>query len=221
MDIEYLLSDDTDEEGQQGREEGDEGRGGVWGEQEALEGGRVGRRREPRVFQIRACPFDSSSDRSFKKDYRFTKQVFYRLCDMVADELRRSTRRSEALSVPAQVALSLNLLGRNAKQRDSARMAGCDQATVSRTLVNFVDAVCAHASRFVCWPKESERRRISRSIFDRYRLPNIVGFIDGTHVRIIAPTDNESDYVNRKNAHSINVGLLCDDNLKFRNQDST
>lgn len=30
------------------------------------------------------------------------------------------------------------------------------------------------------------------------QFPNVVGAIDGTHVRIIAPTEFEASYVNRK-----------------------
>ena len=38
--------------------------------------------------------------------------------------------------------------------------------------------------------------------------PNIIGCIDGTHVRIQAPSTNEHEYVNRKNFHSINVQVI-------------
>ena len=36
-------------------------------------------------------------------------------------------------------------------------------------------------------------------------LEHVIGCIDCTHVKIIAPTDYEHEYVNRKNQHSINV----------------
>ncbi|KAK0141461.1 putative nuclease HARBI1 [Merluccius polli] len=41
-------------------------------------------------------------------------------------------------------------------------------------------------------------------------LPNVLGCIDGTHVPITAPSENEGDYVNRKSFHSINVQIICD-----------
>ncbi|KIH54372.1 hypothetical protein ANCDUO_15483, partial [Ancylostoma duodenale] len=170
----------------------------------------------PRRFKSRSLPFEVSSDSEFKKDFRFTKGVFYRICEMVADDMRHETSRGQALSVPQQVAMCLNLLGRNTKQRDSARMAGCDQGTVSRTLARFVNAMCARAGTVIFWPTDEERRRIRKKIFDSYHLPNIAGFIDGSHIRILGPRENESDYVNRKDYHSINVGAVCDDKLIFR-----
>ncbi len=47
--------------------------------------------------------------------------------------------------------------------------------------------------------------------------PSVVAVIDETHVRIIALSENEDAYVNRKRYHSINVqvfGLL----VHFRNK---
>ncbi|KAI7799399.1 putative nuclease HARBI1 [Triplophysa rosa] len=41
-------------------------------------------------------------------------------------------------------------------------------------------------------------------------FPNVIGCIDGTHIPIIAPSQNEADYVNRKSIQSINVQIICD-----------
>lgn len=46
-------------------------------------------------------------------------------------------------------------------------------------------------------------------------FPGVVGAIDGTQVRIIAPTVNEETYVNRKGIHSINVQVVFDANYKI------
>ena len=42
------------------------------------------------------------------------------------------------------------------------------------------------------------------------QFPNIIACVDGTHIKIIAPSHNEWEYVNRKGFHSINVQLMCD-----------
>ncbi|KYN21843.1 PREDICTED: putative nuclease HARBI1 [Trachymyrmex cornetzi] len=41
-------------------------------------------------------------------------------------------------------------------------------------------------------------------------FPNIIGAIDGTHIKIRAPTEDSNSYVNRKGFHSINLQLICD-----------
>ncbi|XP_033754693.1 putative nuclease HARBI1 [Pecten maximus] len=48
-------------------------------------------------------------------------------------------------------------------------------------------------------------------------FPGVVGCIDGTQIRIQAPTQNEPTFVNRKGYHSINVQAICDEKKKLTN----
>ncbi|XP_015524878.2 putative nuclease HARBI1 [Neodiprion lecontei] len=41
-------------------------------------------------------------------------------------------------------------------------------------------------------------------------FPKVIGAIDGTHIRINAPKEDQRDYVNRKGYHSIHLQLVCD-----------
>ncbi|EYC42772.1 hypothetical protein Y032_0519g2837 [Ancylostoma ceylanicum] len=106
---------------------------------------------------------------------------------MVVDNMKHETSRGYALGVQQLVAMCFNLLARSTKQRNSAGTAGCDQETVSSTLVRFVDAIRAKAGTAIYWPSDAERRRVRKRIFDSYHLHNIVGFIDGSHIRILGP----------------------------------
>ncbi|XP_048251815.1 putative nuclease HARBI1, partial [Haliotis rufescens] len=49
-----------------------------------------------------------------------------------------------------------------------------------------------------------------KEFYNISRFPGVIGCIDGTHVRIQAPSDNEPAFVNRKGYHSINVQAVCD-----------
>ena len=170
----------------------------------------------PRIFRDRSCPFETLPDPEFRRTFRFSRPVFYELCGMLKSDLQHISIRSSALTVAQQVAACLNLLGRNAMQEDIARLTGCSQPTVSRAVRTFLDAVVKRAPHFIYWPSSNEQKRIAQRVYSKYRLPNIVGMIDGTHMRISAPSGNAVDYVNRKRYHSINIGAICDDNYKFR-----
>lgn len=39
-------------------------------------------------------------------------------------------------------------------------------------------------------------------------MPGVIGCIDGTHVAIVRPNQNEEVYFNRKHYHSLNVLLV-------------
>ena len=47
--------------------------------------------------------------------------------------------------------------------------------------------------------------------YDIAGFPCVIGCVDGTHIYIQAPSQNEPNYVNHKNYHSINVQVICDD----------
>jgi hypothetical protein len=58
---------------------------------------------------------------------------------------------------------------------------------------------------------------MTQRFFNKYGLPGIIGCIDGTHVSIVAPIENEHLYLNRKCYHSQNVQIICDERLKTTN----
>ena len=55
-----------------------------------------------------------------------------------------------------------------------------------------------------------KKTKIKSGIYRIGGFPNVNGAIDGTHIRIQAPTSDEASYVNRKGYHSINVQAVCD-----------
>ena len=90
-----------------------------------------------------------------------------------------------------------------------------DKSTVSRVQNDVTAALAELSPQFILWPSEQQKREV-RSGFDKLGgFPNVVGCIDGIHVRIQALCEDEKSYVNRKNYHSINVMAVCDykDNL--------
>jgi hypothetical protein len=60
------------------------------------------------------------------------------------------------------------------------------------------------------FPCQVQADATKTKFFRRYGFPGTIGCVDCTHVKILAPTENEGDYVNRKGYHSINVQLICD-----------
>ncbi|XP_061180825.1 putative nuclease HARBI1 [Saccostrea echinata] len=57
--------------------------------------------------------------------------------------------------------------------------------------------------------------KTKKIFFTVARFPGVVGAIDGTHVRIIAPHEYENEYVNRHHFHSINTQIVFDPNYRI------
>lgn len=61
------------------------------------------------------------------------------------------------------------------------------------------------AHRFISWPSRAQTQDIIRKFKENSKFPNVIGAIDGTHIRIEAPKENAADYVNRKAYHSLQL----------------
>lgn len=85
---------------------------------------------------------------------------------------------------------------------------GVDQSTASRTINRVTKALVRQMPRWVKLPNQQEANDTKAKFYQMAGFPNVIGCVDGTHVRILAPIENEHEYVNRKNFHSINVQVM-------------
>ena len=75
--------------------------------------------------------------------------------------------------------------------------------------------VCSFAIEHIVFPNQTNQQQIQHSFFELGGFPMVLGYIDGSHVPIVAPSHKEEIYVNRKSFHSMNMQAICDDTLKF------
>ncbi|KAJ3661784.1 hypothetical protein Zmor_006168 [Zophobas morio] len=97
---------------------------------------------------------------------------------------------------------------------------GLSQPSVSRAIHEIIDAFNTPfmLNRFIKFPQTIEElTNIRQRFFNKFGLPGIIGCIDGTHVSIVTPIENEHLYINRKRYHSLNVQIICDEELKITN----
>lgn len=91
------------------------------------------------------------------------------------------------------------------------KILGFEKNTVSKTVKDVTDAIVSRAGEFIKWPiTPGARAAIKKGYYKQARFTNVIGCIDGTCVRILAPSTDENAYVNRKGFHSINVQAVCD-----------
>ena len=92
---------------------------------------------------------------------------------------------------------------------------GIPKCTISRIVSRVSTALARKQHEFIRWPSTAaERQEIKQGFFEKGGFPGVIGCIDGTHIRIQGPSVHESDFLNRKGFHSINVQAICDHNGK-------
>ena len=131
--------------------------------------------------------------------------------DLLSEEIAPATRRSHSLSAKEQVLITLRFLASGSfLEVVGDTCLSYDKSTVSRFVHRVTQALSSKVNDFIKFPStRSEREEIKRGLFKIGGFPCAIGCIDGTYVRIKAPSQNEPDYVNRKGYHSINVQAVC------------
>ena len=176
--------------------------------------------RRDRIFRDRTNPLDTLTDGELLGKYRLTRQGIIFLCNMLQEQLGRSTQRSHAIPVPLQVMTGLHFLACGSFQQvigDSMDI-GLSQASVSRIVSRFVSKLSDVRNEFIKFPTSASRIQHNQNkFFNQHHIPDIVRLIDSTHIQIIAPHANEEVYVNRLNYHSINTKIIVDFDCRITN----
>ena len=138
-----------------------------------------------------------NDDTVFKK-FRFHCYAIPELTASVEDELAFVVPRQGALTPVLQVLLTLWFYATGTFQDVIGELIGVSQVTTSRTVTRVTDVLVRHESEWVKMPTWREADITKRIFLATQGVPNVIGCIDGTHVRIQGPHEQEHEYVNRK-----------------------
>lgn len=87
-------------------------------------------------------------------------------------------------------------------------------------ICRILDFFFAISAREICWPDAEERQRNKGAFRQLARrgtrgLPDVIGAIDGCHVRIARPSESEESYYNRKKFQSVILQGVCNADMFF------
>ena len=164
-----------------------------------------------RTFHLQFDPLTSYTDSKLRCRHRFGRDAIDYIVGLVADDIMPETNRNHAVSAEMQLLITLRYLASGSfLQVIGDTFLGFDKSAVSRVVHRVTQALSAKVGNFVKFPStRAERDEIKQGLFRVGGFPCAIGCIDGTHVRITAPHENEPDFVNRKGYHSINVQAIC------------
>ena len=168
--------------------------------------------RRKRNFNLSDNLLDGLSEAEVKSRYRFSRDSIQFITDTLAPHLERLTERNHALKPQEQVLVALRFFASGSfLELVGDTVGGIPKCTVSRIVSRVSTALARKQKQFIRWPSTAaERQEIKQGFFEKGGFPGVIGCIDGTHVRIQGPSAHESDFVNRKGFHSINVQAICD-----------
>ncbi|XP_060759492.1 putative nuclease HARBI1 [Neoarius graeffei] len=168
-----------------------------------------------RVFRDRTNPLEVYNDDEIISRFRLTREAILRLTDELGEVLGPTTERSHSIPALLQVCTALRFYATGSFLNTVGDTVGLSKASVSQVAYRASGALSERLPQFPTEP--AELSRLKRGFYNISRFPNVVGAIDGTHVKVQAPSENEHLFINRKGYHSLNIQALCDHNLKFLN----
>ena len=166
--------------------------------------------RRPRSFRFNTNVLNLT-DEQLRARYRFGRASINFILNLIKEDLKRKTKRNHALRPIDQLLIALRFHASGSFLQVIGETIWVDKYTVSRVVQNVSRLLAAkRQTQFIKWPTDLAEINESKNCFYRRRqFPGVIGCIDGTHIRIIAPSNDENDFVNRKGFHSINVQGVC------------
>ncbi|XP_031337197.1 putative nuclease HARBI1 [Photinus pyralis] len=69
--------------------------------------------------------------------------------------------------------------------------------------------------RLIAWPSPNSLQVTCNSFQQHFGMRGVIGAIDGSHIRINAPKDHHTSYINRKGYHSVLLQAVCNADMLF------
>ncbi|KAK0135645.1 putative nuclease HARBI1 [Merluccius polli] len=90
------------------------------------------------------------------------------------------------------------------------------QSSAHRCVVEVLQTLCTMVPTFINWFTECEKLSVSAAFRAMCGIENIIGAIDGCHIKLQRPPVRGGDYLNRKGYYSIVLQGIVDSRGKFR-----
>ncbi|XP_065430477.1 uncharacterized protein LOC101941125 [Chrysemys picta bellii] len=154
-------------------------------------------------------------DSQWLQNFRMHKGTFMELCDLLSPALNcQNTRMRAALTVEKRVAITLWKLATPDSYRSVGNQFGVGKSTVGAAVIQIARAIKDLViSRVVTLGNV-------QAIVDGFAamgFPNSGGAIDGTHIPILSPEHQATEYINCKGYFSMLLQALVDHKGRFTN----
>ena len=137
-------------------------------------------------------------------NFRMSQSTFMFIYNEIRHEVAKTdTIMRRALSVEKRVAITLWFLSSNADFRTISHLFGVSKSSISVIRKSVCRAfVKLLLPKYISFPTDARLKHVMDG-FKCRGFPQCVGAIDGTHIPVEAPTENATNYYNRKGWNSI------------------
>lgn len=144
------------------------------------------------------------SPAQFIENFRVSQESFEYICCQLSTMGKRNTTYRLCVPLRKRVAIAIWKLATGGEYRTVSHLFGVGISTVCNCVQDFCDAVIrVLLPQHIKFPDPAKFVEMAKFFESRWRVPQCVGAIDGSHIPIIAPEEYPGDYFNRKGWHSV------------------
>ncbi|KAJ9514857.1 hypothetical protein QJQ45_028602 [Haematococcus lacustris] len=154
----------------------------------------------------------------YNMEFHLPRSVFNYVLGSIADHplLARNCKRTDFLTQEEQLAIALSYLAKGSNLSHVGSTWGCSKTMVSRCIANVTMAMWDRLSHHISLPRTEADWQATVLEFEHISgLPQIVGALDGSHIRIDQPDNVGHAYYNHKGFQSFVAQGLVNARGKF------
>lgn len=159
------------------------------------------------------------SDSSFRQHFRLSRSTAQKLVKLLGNcpEIPVPRERGRpTIDLEKQLLITLWYLGNPGCIRSVSDRFDVTCSTVLRVPTRICEAVVNNITpHFIQWPTRERLQEVMEGFDQHNGLPRCIGAIDGTHIPIKVPRQHHEHYINRKDFHSIQLQVVCDNEIKL------
>jgi hypothetical protein len=158
--------------------------------------------------------FPVINDVEFYDTFRMDRDTFA----YVVNLLRPFVKSDRELTVEKKFGLLLYRMAHNCTTRQICLQMDTSKGSLHKLCKEILDIFKKKLfPRFVRWPTATELMIIKKEFSEMAGFPDVVGAIDGSHIKIHKPPFSDSSYFNRKKDYSIILQAVVDSDMQFIN----
>ena len=161
------------------------------------------------------CP--TMVDEDFRRYFRMNSTTLRSLCQFLKAKKRSYQGGREQIPASKAVAITVAFLGSQLPYKQLSYFFGVFEYAFIRTTEYVMKLMKDKSQLIIKWPEKKDYADIAAD-FNSKRLrcfPNVIGCIDGCHIRIAAKKNERGPYYNYKRFHSVHLQVVCLNDRKF------
>jgi len=157
-------------------------------------------------------------DHTFRRHLRVSRAQFDSLTSQLKEQgLKEDHQAGGCPEVPLlkKVLMFLWYLANQNSFREMSDKFDISQGAAHNAILEVLSLVCKLAPAYITWPSDCQKRAVSAAFERVCTIGNIIGAIDGCHIKIQRPKICGDDYINRKSFYSVLLQGIVDEKGRF------